>query len=187
MKDEIVGLSPTLDANVRHGVVQTVKRILISRRTLLALRLVIGAVFVASGLGKLYDPRPFATAVGMYAFLPDGLKAITIAVLPWAELVAGAYVAMGLFLTASLFLVSLMLGIFAAAIGIVMSHGTNIDCGCFGPIGASMGPGHLAVDLLLLLATLFVLVQEDRSLSVDGWVFGGTRSQYDITAGHWDS
>ncbi len=98
----------------------------------LAARIIVGLLFLVSGLGKLANRAEFVRAVEAYQLLPKSSLPIFGLALPLAELVTGimmlagvlnpipAYAACGLFL------------IFIVAITINLLRGsTDTPCGCF--------------------------------------------------------
>ncbi len=89
-----------------------------------AARVVLGAVFVASGALKVRDPAWPASA---RAF---GAPGWSVPVLPWAELTAGALVA-AQFRWAAVG-VLLLLAAFTSLIAVHVVRGDDVPCACFG-------------------------------------------------------
>jgi len=112
-------------------------------------RLLVGGGFVLAGLLKIAAPATFAESVANFRLLPGGLVNLTAILLPWLELVVGSCVLANLWTrTASLLAVG-MAAIFAAAIVSALARGLNIECGCFGTLGAKrVGFASLAIDLV---------------------------------------
>lgn len=119
----------------------------------LALRLLVGGVFVGAGGLKILDPAAFATAVDNYRLVPpvaDNLVALT---LPWIEVAAGIMVLAGIWLRAAAAVITVLTAVFLLAILSALARGLNIDCGCFGTVGGR----HVGLTTLALDGTLFVL------------------------------
>ena len=58
-------------------------------KAIFILRLIFGALFIWSGIGKLKDPILFAEAIRNYQLIGDPLIAIAALFLPWLEVIAG--------------------------------------------------------------------------------------------------
>ena len=142
----------------------------------LALRLVVGGVWVVAGALKLPDPAQSVSAVRAYQLLPSGMVTPVGQLLPVIEVVVGLMLVVGL-LTRGAAVVSAVLQI-AFIIGIVSvwARGINIDCGCFGGGGvdadaASKYPWEIARDVALLAASIFLAWQRTTRLSLDNVLF----------------
>jgi hypothetical protein len=131
------------------------------KTALLAARLALGAVFVVSGYSKLMrTPEDFAAVILSYK-LVGGHAAIWMArILPWAELIAGAFFVTGLWLKQSLAALWLMNTAFIFALTSVLIRKIPIgDCGCFGEGIAPLAPSQtLAIDIVLC-AIFFMLAR----------------------------
>ena len=97
-----------------------------------AIRILLGGLFLISGVAKIIDPIRFLFTVRDFRFFPGTVEPFLALFLPWFEFVLGLFVLLGLFLRTS----SLMLGglnaLFIVAILSVIMRGFEIDCGCFG-------------------------------------------------------
>ncbi len=130
-----------------------------SRYVTLTLRILVGAVFVYAGVGKILDPAVFRSQVDNYRLLPQILVDLTAAVLPWIEGVAGALLLAGrLVRPAALVCIFLEL-LFLAAVGAAVVRGLNIECGCFAGSHSVVGLKHLVEDFALLLLTVGLYVR----------------------------
>lgn len=94
-------------------------------------RIVLGLIFVYSGLVKITDAQLFVTAVENYRLLPDFLAPFLALILPWVELVTGLVLVSGFKAKPAVTLINLMVVVFIAALSISFFRGLNIDCGCF--------------------------------------------------------
>jgi uncharacterized membrane protein YphA (DoxX/SURF4 family) len=108
-----------------------VRRALAHPRVQLALRLLLGALFVYASLDKIAHPAGFARVVYQWQVLgpvPSNLVAV---LLPWLELVAGALLLVGAWRREAALVVALLLVIFLAAATSVIAHGIDVEnCGC---------------------------------------------------------
>jgi len=111
-------------------------------RTYLALRLAVGALFVAASVDKALHPEAFARIVASYQIVPDALVNLAAAALPWIELAAGVCLLAGRLVPGAALLAALLLGAFWASLVFDWARGLDIDCGCFSTAGG--GGGHMA-------------------------------------------
>ena len=120
----------------------------------LALRLVLGAVFVYAAWSKLRQPWAlFALSIYAYGLLPEPAVIAVARTLPWAELLLGVLLASGRFLRVSAGAASALLVFFFAVMIRSYFKGLQIDCGCFG-VGEALSWRTLARDATFLAASL---------------------------------
>jgi uncharacterized membrane protein YphA (DoxX/SURF4 family) len=107
----------------------TIKKILLSPKLDLIIRLVIGSVFIYAGFIKLIDPKAFAKVISQFDIVPDILLPAVAIGLPAAELLAG----LGLILNikGSLAVIFNLLVVFIMVLGYGIFNNMDIDCGCF--------------------------------------------------------
>jgi len=98
----------------------------------LAIRLVLGAVFLTSALAKLRQPFDFLDTIYSYRMIgPSGGLAVAVS-LPWIELVVAICLLLGV-MPRSALVASIALSIvFVYAQSRAISAGLNVPCGCFG-------------------------------------------------------
>ena len=127
----------------------------------IAIRLVLGGVFVFAGVVKIIDPATFATDIGNYRLLPHEWNNLLAITLPWIEVVAGVLLIAGIWARASALVIAVMLVVFLAAIGQAVARGLNISCGCFGTVeGRKVGLVALAQDVAMLAAAAWLCWRE---------------------------
>ncbi|MBI5471036.1 MAG: DoxX family membrane protein [Ignavibacteriae bacterium] len=97
----------------------------------LALRLLLGFVFVVASIEKIADPNAFAVSIGNYKLVGSGVAVSVATVLPWIELLAGLFLIFGVMMRGSSLLIFLMLIVFTAGVFSAMLRGLDISCGCF--------------------------------------------------------
>ncbi len=116
-----------------------------------AARIVVGLLFVVSGFEKLVSPyQNFQFVIEQYQVVGRDQAAWTAQILPWAELIAGAFLALGLWTTAAGSAVLAMFGVFIAAVAQALIRRLPLDeCGCFGELISIPLPAVLAMDLML--------------------------------------
>jgi putative oxidoreductase len=126
------------------------------RWMLLALRVIVGAVFVYAGYLKLREPWAlFAMGIDSYHLIPFQFLEPLARTLPVAEVALGLWLMVGFWLPIPSTAVSLLLVVFFAAMVHAKLAGQKIDCGCFGP-GDPISKWTLLRDGSLLAASLLV-------------------------------
>jgi putative oxidoreductase len=131
---------------------------MILRRSILVLRLVLGAVFLYAAWTKLRaSPLIFAMSVDSYQLLPEwGVLAVAYT-LPWLELLIGVLLLAGFWLRSVAAAASGILVMFFALMLRSYVQGQGIDCGCFG-VGEAISPKTLLRDGSLLAAAVLLTV-----------------------------
>ena len=126
------------------------------RWTLLALRVIVGAVFLYGGYVKLREPWAlFAMGIDSYHLIPFRLVEPMARTIPLAEVALGLWLMVGFWPRIPSTLISLLLMVFFAAMLHAKMAGQQIDCGCFGP-GDPISKWTLLRDGSLLAASLVV-------------------------------
>jgi uncharacterized membrane protein YphA (DoxX/SURF4 family) len=126
------------------------------RWTLLALRVILGAIFIYSGYVKLREPWAlFAMNIDSYQILPFRFVEPAARVLPWFEIVIGLMMVAGIWMRLSASVLSLTLVIFFSAMVRAKLAGQQINCGCFGS-GEPISKWTFLRDGALLAGSLFV-------------------------------
>ncbi len=123
-----------------------------------AAQLVLGAIFLTSGAGKLGHSSSFTDAIVEYRVLtPDQARRVA-RVLPATECVLGLACIAGLALPVIAALLAALLAAFTWAVGINLARGRSFDCHCFGSGGAKIGRPLLVRNGLLLLLAIWLAV-----------------------------
>lgn len=127
-------------------------RLLSRREVILALRLLLGVVFVWASIHKVQQPELLAATTRTYEIIPVSLSNLFAIFLAWSELFAGVLLIAGVFTRQSVLVIALLLVMFIIAICATMIRGMVIDCGCFEEEG-----GH-PVDWVLLVRNILMTV-----------------------------
>lgn len=121
--------------------------------------LLIGALFVVAAVAKLADLPTFARQIRNFHLAPVAITNLLAMVIPWIELLAGACLVVRLGVRSGAWVVFGSLVVFTVAVAIALARHLNIECGCFGALGATrVGVGKLAENAgMLLLAAIAAL------------------------------
>jgi len=132
-------------------------------------RLALGGLFIYASLDKLFHPAEFAKIIADYRLLPGATISLLAVVLPWAELIAGALLVVGLLTESSALLLGFFSLVFTGAVTAALVRGLDITCGCFtvSETADNVAWSHLAVDLGLLALAVIVLAVRPRFLALD--------------------
>ena len=120
------------------------------RVVLIVVRLALAVVFLWAAIAKIREPwLVFAANIDSLHLLPEQGVLFVARTLPWAELVLGIALLLGIQLKyVAPFATALLLAFFAIMLR-SYAQGLTVDCGCFGP-GEALGPKTLARDGALL-------------------------------------
>ncbi len=121
---------------------------------IIAFRLVVGGMFIWAGVTKIIDPLGFAQNIANYRVFPEGISFFLALVLPWIEVICGAFLILGIFLSASALLLSGFLVVFLVLISATLIRGIDIDCGCFGSLSGKVDYKLILTDSILLFFCL---------------------------------
>jgi len=131
---------------------------MILRRTILVLRLVLGAIFLYAAWTKLRQSwLIFAMSIDAYRLLPEWAVLTVARTLPWFELLVGLLLLAGWKLRWTAAAASGLLAMFFALMLRSYIKGEGIDCGCFG-IGDAISVKTLLRDGSMLAAALLLTV-----------------------------
>lgn len=93
---------------------------------------VLGLVFIAASLPKLSFPLEFLSGIYGYELLGPEAGVIVAMVLPWLELIVGAFLILDILALEALLLTIALLLLFIGVQGYALAAGLNIGCSCFG-------------------------------------------------------
>lgn len=136
----------------------------------LALRLIIGGLFLYASAGKLFNQEAFAKAIYNYKFLPDALVNVLAIVMPYMELITALFLILGIFKKGSSFLVIVMLAVFIIALTRAYVLGLDISCGCFSLETVSKKSDilmRIIQDIFMLIGALLIYIFSDRKKSIN--------------------
>ena len=144
----------------------------------LAARLTLGITLIVAGALKLPNLDGSVHSTNAYEILPYELVKLVGYGMPFAEVILGILLVLGLFTRLSGFLGAGMMLAFIIAIASVWIRGISIDCGCFGnggPIDKSVAiakyPWEILRDIGLMACGVWLVVIKQRFLALDQWFF----------------
>lgn len=119
-------------------------------------RWIVGLLLAVSGFEKLISPyQNFQFIIEQYQIVGSQQAALVAQILPWAELLAGVFFAVGLWTRVAGFAVLALFGIFLVAVGQALIRRLPMDeCGCFGELISIPLPGVFTMDMVLGTLTL---------------------------------
>lgn len=135
-----------------------------------AARLVLGAVLLVAGVLKVADPQASVAAVRAYELLPAGMVTAVGWGLPFAEVLLGMVLLVGIAVRPAAIAAAGLLAVFVAAVASAAARGLSIDCGCFGsggpvPAGQTAYGTEIARDLGLLALAAWLVARPESRLS----------------------
>jgi len=95
-------------------------------------RIAVGVIFVWAGATKIGHADVFAAQIAAFGLVPQAVIAPLALLLPFFEVLLGAYLLLGLYTRVAALIAVVQLLIFAGAIGTAVSRGLSLSCGCFG-------------------------------------------------------
>ena len=122
-------------------------------------RLLIGGIFIYTGIPKALRPDDFARLVAGYRLLDPDLVNLAGITMPWIELVTGVFLVLGVIPRSAGLLAAGLLATFMVAGALALLRGIEISCGCFFPFMGdhTLGWDLLVRDAILLLITLQII------------------------------
>jgi putative oxidoreductase len=128
-----------------------------NRALLLAFRIVLGGLFIYAGAVKALAPLDFAQNIRNYQIVGQSFSFAAALVLPWLEILAGAFLIAGIWKRGAAMVISSLLVFFIVLTVVTMIRGLDIDCGCFGAADRKAGWSVILEDLAMLYLGLCVL------------------------------
>lgn len=142
-----------------------------------AVQLLLGVVFLAAAVGKLRRPSRFVLTIRGFELLPSILSGPAAGALVALEAFVGISLLSGWGLRISVPIAGGLLVTFAIAVGINLSRGNVVPCGCFGSPSERISTRTLARLGLLMLAVVILTVAQlsanPSPLTITSLVVGG--------------
>jgi uncharacterized membrane protein YphA (DoxX/SURF4 family) len=133
------------------------------------LRVAVGALLIVAGVLKAHDgPTATATSIAAYRILPPAVVAPLGVALPYAEILLGGYLVVGLFTRVAAWVATVQFAIFAIAVASLVVRNIPADCGCFGSsVPTPPSWGHVAGDVALAVVAGAIALFAPGALAVD--------------------
>ena len=135
------------------------------RAAIIAIRLLLGGLFLAAGLAKVGAPLQTLAAIYSYQIvLPDWLANTIAHTLPWVEILLGLGLIVGLWLPVTVGGTALILAAFTVLTAQAWWRGLEIDCGCIDlsalhpALAALTTPGGATLRNLVLMVLCAALL-----------------------------
>jgi uncharacterized membrane protein YphA (DoxX/SURF4 family) len=122
----------------------------------LVLRLYLGGLFVYASLYKISYPLELAENIASYQIVPFWAVNLMAIVMPWAELICGILLILGLRAKSAIRMIGGMLVLFIVAICLTLVRGIPIGCGCFHSMEEPMTWGTVLRDLVWLAMAVHI-------------------------------
>jgi putative oxidoreductase len=123
----------------------------------LAVRVLIGALFLYAALPDILDTMGFASSIYNYKLFPSSIIGMSAAFVPWLEVLAGLALVIGVKIRGASLLISLLVVVFISLATISIIRGLDIDCGCFSGVARKANWLAIFEDIGLLVCALFIL------------------------------
>ncbi len=148
--------------------IKYMKKLFENKYIALAVRVVLGAVFMYASFDKMANPEVFAAIIDNYHILPYQLVNALAIFLPWVEFITGLLLITGKWVKGSLLIYNVLLVIFIIALSQALIRGLDISCGCFSvnPSSTSEVWLRIAEDLVLLFFS-FMLYKHTKDEETD--------------------
>lgn len=123
----------------------------------------IGLVFLISGLVKLRDPSNFLAEMEAFSFLPYTIAFTTALFLPWLELIAALCVITSRLMKGALAILGILTAGFIVFLSVARYYEIDANCGCFGEwlVFPSL-ESHIAFNAVML-GIIIVLHRNHRT------------------------
>jgi len=129
-------------------------------------RLLLGAIFISFALSKILRPAVFALNTVDYGMMPSFGVNLWALALPWAELVVGLFLVLGIRTRAAATLIGAMNVIFIVGLVWAILHHLPINCGCVGEVGEPVNWWKVLKNTGMLVMTIQIFLY-DRFFVLD--------------------
>ena len=151
----------------RKKLKNTLPAVLSSGYTSLVFRLILGGIFLFAGFAKIHSISALVNEINQYQILPPALASLYGHVLPYAEIIIGILLVLGIVLRITTGIASLMLISFTAAKIAALAMHLNIQtCNCFGLARPLLSNQSLAIDIMMMLLAAQIIIFRSELLSI---------------------
>ncbi len=144
------------------------RRMVTSPVAALVFRLILGVIFIYSGIMKAADPMGFAQSIVNYRILPDVMINPSAILLPWVEIIIGGSFLLGILIRGCALVSAVLFAIFGCALTANVVRGFDVACGCFSTSveAGSINEFYILRDIVLLAMAVHILFYENGLASV---------------------
>jgi uncharacterized membrane protein YphA (DoxX/SURF4 family) len=132
-------------------------------------RLVVGAIFVYTGLTKAFALSLFEKNIAAFGVLSQEVIPTFAIIICALEILLGITLILGFYTSFSAFGISTLTLIFTVVLINAFISGTAKECGCFGG-GEAIDEWSIFRDIVLLAMSLIVMIQKKHLWSLDSWL-----------------
>ncbi|HIG82807.1 MAG TPA: DoxX family membrane protein [Verrucomicrobia bacterium] len=126
----------------------------------LLFRIILGGIFIYSGIYKISDPQGLELVIRNYKILTDPFIALAAITLPPFEIILGTCLLLKLFFKGAVLMCVGLLTAFIITLSSLIFRGIDIECGCLGL--RTTIQMQIFIDSLLLLSALYLLYSVHR-------------------------
>ncbi len=135
------------------------------------LRIVMGLLFIYSGLFKAVNPDNFSKVIILYDVLPENLVPYAAIIFPYIELLTGLLLLTGYKIKASALIAMILMVFLITIISINIYRGKSFACGCFNleelGIKEDIGIPLILRDIVFLIFQLLIFCARQHFFSID--------------------
>ncbi len=133
---------------------------------ILAIRIVIGGIFIYASIDKIINPDAFARIIHNYRLFPPSLINIIAIAIPWIEIISGTLLIIGWKYKAANLIIGGMLAAFIIALAVSYIRGININCGCFSTSASTKSDLLMRIfeDILMVIGCLIIGLARKRQV-----------------------
>ena len=124
----------------------------------LLIRIILGGIFIYSGIYKIKDPQSLEVVIRNYKILNDPFIALLAMTLPPLEIIIGACLLLKILFKGAVLISGSLLIVFIVSLCSLILRDLDIECGCLG-LRTSLQM-QIFIDSLLLLGTAYLFFSE---------------------------
>ena len=124
-----------------------------------ALRIIIGILFIISGILKLTNIESFRYTIFSLSFFNTSISNIIIYLIPVIEIILGAVFALGIFIRFTAIHLDVLVFLFMFVTFYALRNNLDLSCGCFGGLwDMKFTWYHMLVLFIVFTANIFILI-----------------------------
>ena len=148
------------------------RKLLRNRLMGLVARLLLGSIFIYASYHKIIAPDEFAKIVYGYDLFPSETINLIAIIIPFAELISGMALIIGIYTRPAAIILIGMLTAFVIAISINIIRGHEFDCGCFSSDtsqAVNSAWQTLGRDMIFMMLGIYIFAYgQEKLINVEG-------------------